>query len=60
MVVVAISDPSLHLRARKRPGKEALVERVFIVIAFGADRVQPVDETKLSRRFQGEVRSNRR
>ena len=35
------------------------MERVFIVIAFRADRVQPVDEAKLSRRCQDEVRSNR-
>jgi hypothetical protein len=60
LVVVAIRDPGLHLRARKRPGEEALMEWVLIVISFRTDCMQPVDETTLSRRSQGEARLNTR
>jgi hypothetical protein len=60
LVVVAIRDPGLYLRARKRPGNEALVERMLIVVSFRADRVQPLEEARFSRRSQGEALSNMR
>jgi hypothetical protein len=44
LIVVAVRDPSTHLRAVKYARDEPLMERVLVVIALIADGMQPLDE----------------
>jgi len=55
LVVVAVRDPRLYLRAIERAGDELLMEWVLIVVARLTDGVEPVDEFEgcLSRRRRG-------
>ena len=49
MVIVAICNPRLDLRAAKGAGNQSLMKGVLVVVALQADRVQPREQAEAIR-----------